>query len=113
MCNRKKKSKEAWQKLWDHPKDGIWARKWSEFVRQHMNDTEYKKACQAGMKFMELYNKALHSTTMTSKRSAIKKLLAYVETKEFKRLQDRLKDIDHDLGDYPDQPEDRYDRDEP
>ena len=109
LANRKKKSEEAWKKLWDHPKDNIWAMKWSEFVKQHMNDTEYKKACQANIKFMELYNKALHSPTMASKRSAIKKLLAYVETKEFKRLQlqDRLKDIDHDPGDYPDPPEDR------
>lgn len=67
-------SRTAWDKL-RTGKDSRWTVAWDNYVKAHFGDDEYKAKCEADDAFMAAYRLAVDTTTVPSKRKAIRLFL--------------------------------------
>jgi len=67
-----KASRAAFDRLWESPRDGQWARRWNAFIAERCADERYKSIVMQDAVYMTAYQAVMNATTLPSKRKAIR-----------------------------------------
>lgn len=79
MIAREASADRAWRIMRETPEGELWAERWNDYVRAHLDDPAYKDRVTADPKYMRLYRRAMGAGTAPARLRAIKALLAYAD----------------------------------